>query len=91
VHGVAHRTGLRDNRRFPGGRREGTAAVRTEAKRVHDGRECTQVIRRARDRVLLSRRQIWGSGPTFTFPNEGRFAYQCRIHDHMVGAVVVKD
>jgi plastocyanin len=28
---------------------------------------------------------------TFTFPNEGTFAYQCRIHDHMVGTVIVKD
>ena len=26
---------------------------------------------------------------TFTFPNAGTFAYQCRIHDHMVGSVVV--
>jgi len=26
---------------------------------------------------------------TFTFPNAGRFTYQCRIHDHMVGTVTV--
>jgi plastocyanin len=28
---------------------------------------------------------------SFTFPNEGAFVYQCRIHDHMIGMVVVKD
>jgi plastocyanin len=26
---------------------------------------------------------------TFTFPNSGTFAYACRIHDHMVGTIVV--
>jgi plastocyanin len=26
---------------------------------------------------------------TFTFPNSGTFAYQCRIHDHMTGTIVV--
>ena len=26
---------------------------------------------------------------TFSFPNSGTFAYQCRIHDHMVGTIVV--
>ena len=26
---------------------------------------------------------------TFAFPNSGTFAYQCRIHDHMVGTIVV--
>lgn len=26
---------------------------------------------------------------TFTFPNAGTFAYVCRIHDHMVGSIVV--
>lgn len=26
---------------------------------------------------------------TFTFPNSGTFAYQCRIHDNMVGTIVV--
>ena len=26
---------------------------------------------------------------TFTFSNSGTFAYQCRIHDHMVGSIVV--
>lgn len=26
---------------------------------------------------------------TFSFPNVGSFVYQCRIHDHMVGTVVV--
>lgn len=26
---------------------------------------------------------------TFTFPNAGTFAYACRIHDHMVGSIVV--
>ena len=26
---------------------------------------------------------------SFNFPNAGTFAYQCRIHDHMTGAVVV--
>jgi hypothetical protein len=26
---------------------------------------------------------------TFSFPNAGTFAYQCRIHDHMVGTVLV--
>ncbi|HEY9286692.1 MAG TPA: hypothetical protein VIT43_01580 [Candidatus Dormibacteraeota bacterium] len=26
---------------------------------------------------------------TFTFSNSGSFAYQCRIHDHMVGTIVV--
>jgi len=28
---------------------------------------------------------------TFSFPNEGRFTYQCRIHDHMIGTIVVGD
>jgi plastocyanin len=28
---------------------------------------------------------------TFSFPNEGRFTYQCRIHDNMIGTVIVKD
>jgi plastocyanin len=27
---------------------------------------------------------------TFSFPNAGTFDYQCRIHDHMVGTVVVR-
>jgi plastocyanin len=27
---------------------------------------------------------------SFTFPNAGTFDYQCRIHDHMVGLVVVR-
>jgi plastocyanin len=27
---------------------------------------------------------------TFSFPNAGSFEYQCRIHDHMVGAIVVE-
>jgi len=26
---------------------------------------------------------------SFVFPNAGTFAYQCRIHDHMTGSVVV--
>jgi plastocyanin len=26
---------------------------------------------------------------TFSFPNSGTFAYMCRIHDHMVGSIVV--
>ena len=26
---------------------------------------------------------------TFTFPNAGTFAYICRIHEHMVGTIVV--
>jgi plastocyanin len=26
---------------------------------------------------------------TFSFPSTGTFAYQCRIHDHMIGTVVV--
>jgi plastocyanin len=26
---------------------------------------------------------------TFSFPNSGTFAYQCRIHDHMAGTIVV--
>ena len=29
------------------------------------------------------------TGYTFSFPNSGTFAYQCRIHDHMVGTIVV--
>jgi plastocyanin len=39
---------------------------------------------------------IIASGPpqfptnyTFSFPNSGTFAYQCRIHDNMVGTIVV--
>jgi plastocyanin len=27
---------------------------------------------------------------TFSFPNSGTFAYQCKIHDNMVGTIVVK-
>jgi hypothetical protein len=27
---------------------------------------------------------------TFSFPNTGTFAYQCKIHDNMVGTIVVK-
>lgn len=27
---------------------------------------------------------------SFTFPNPGTFAYQCRIHDHMTGTLIVK-
>jgi len=27
---------------------------------------------------------------SFTFPNPGTYAYMCRIHDHMVGTIVVK-
>jgi plastocyanin len=30
-----------------------------------------------------------GSIP-FKFPNAGTFTYMCRVHDHMVGTVVVK-
>jgi hypothetical protein len=26
---------------------------------------------------------------TFTFPNAGSFSYMCRIHDHMVGTILV--
>ena len=26
---------------------------------------------------------------SFTFPNAGTFAYQCRIHDHMTGTIIV--
>ena len=26
---------------------------------------------------------------TFSFPNSGTFEYQCRIHDHMTGTIVV--
>jgi plastocyanin len=28
---------------------------------------------------------------SFVFPNEGAFTYQCRIHDHMVGTVIVEN
>jgi plastocyanin len=32
-----------------------------------------------------------GSTPApYSFPNAGTFTYQCRIHDHMIGTVVVK-
>ncbi len=27
---------------------------------------------------------------SFTFPNAGTFSYQCRIHDHMVGTLIVQ-
>jgi hypothetical protein len=26
---------------------------------------------------------------TFSFPNAGTFAYQCRIHDNMIGTIAV--
>jgi plastocyanin len=29
------------------------------------------------------------SSYSFSFPNSGTFAYQCRIHDHMLGVVKV--
>ncbi len=29
-------------------------------------------------------------GYSFSFPNAGTFTYQCRIHDHMLGTVVVR-
>ena len=29
------------------------------------------------------------SSYTFTFPEKGKFSYQCEIHDHMIGMVTV--
>ena len=31
---------------------------------------------------------VLGTSYTFRFPNSGKFAYQCRIHDHMTGFVL---
>jgi plastocyanin len=41
--------------------------------------------------VLSSPPAPFPNGYTFHFPNAGSFAYQCRIHDHMVGSIVVTD
>ena len=43
---------------------------------------------------VISTLAIWhplGTTTAFSFPNTGTFTYQCKVHDHMVGTVVVED
>lgn len=39
--------------------------------------------------IILAKPGPFPDNYSYSFPNTGSFAYQCRIHDHMVGAVVV--
>src|SRR5438105_3710921 len=63
-----------------------SAAVTTSA----DGsRTITSTSTVASSGILANAPAPFPNNFTFTFPRTGTFAYMCRIHDHMVGTVVV--
>ena len=39
--------------------------------------------------IILAKPGPFPDNYSFSFPSSGSFAYQCRIHDHMVGSIVV--